>query len=86
MEPRLGLRIHQERRFKVVLNARRRTVSSSSDGDSERSDERSEPDELEPWPEFLKRTAQWTEEQLEQAVDSTCTMATETVDVGGQAV
>ena len=54
----------------MVLNAKRRTICSSSSSttdDDKEEDEESEPKELEPWPVFLKRTARWTEDQLEKA-------------------
>ena len=41
--------------------------SSSASGDEKEKDEGSEPKELEPWHVFLKRTARWTEDQLEKA-------------------
>ena len=54
----------------MILNAKRRTITSSSSStsdDEKEEDEGSEPKELEPWHVFLKRTARWTEDQLEQA-------------------
>ena len=56
--------------LRMVLNVRRRTFSASADSNSVNTDtEDSESDSvlLEPWAEFLKRTAQWTHQQLENA-------------------
>ena len=54
----------------MVLNAKRRTLvmaSSIDDDKVEEDEEGNETEELEPWPDVLKRTAQWTEEQLAKA-------------------
>ena len=70
------LRIDQQRRLQVlqrkmlrmVLNARRRTVTpGSSSNDSSAAKDENDAAEFESWPDFLKRTAQWTDEQLEKA-------------------
>jgi hypothetical protein len=53
--------------LRMVLNAKRRVLHTDPTDDSEisnNSDTESETSFLEPWPEFLKRTAQWTDEQL----------------------
>ena len=61
------LRGIQRKMLRMVLNAKRRTVTRSTSSESEKDEEESEADELEPWHDFLKRTAQWTEEELEKA-------------------
>ena len=69
------LRTDQQRRLKtvqrkmlrMVLNAKRRPAATESSDEPEADSIVSEVDELEPWNEYLKRTAQWTEEQLEKA-------------------
>ena len=57
--------------MRMLLHAKRRTVTASSESSSEKTKEDEEKDEeeeeLEPWKDFLKRTAQWAEEQLEKA-------------------
>ena len=63
------LRTVQRRMLRMVLNTKRArlvvvTSESSLSGDEE---DIEEIDTLEPWPEFLKRTAVWTEEQLKKA-------------------
>ena len=68
------LRTLQRKMLRMVLNAKRRILtpepSSATDVEADKDDgedEYSEPDELEPWQEFLQRTARWTEEQLDKA-------------------
>ena len=59
-----------DRHPKLVLNAKRRAVAPDSSQDSEAPEESDDEDKaiaLEPWPEFLKRTAEWADAQLEQA-------------------
>ena len=55
--------------LRMVLNARRRTLEPGTDngttGSSE--EETQEINLMEPWQEFLKRTARWTEEHLKHA-------------------
>ena len=56
--------------LRMVLSARRRTVTGSTSSEQESDKEESEGshiDLLEPWPVFLMRTAQWTDQQLEKA-------------------
>ena len=64
------LRTLQRKMLRMVLNAKRPTISSSSssttDEDKEEGEE-NEAKELEPWQVFLKRTARWTEDQLDKA-------------------
>ncbi len=45
----------------------RRTLATTTSSETDKEEEESEADELEPWQDFLKRTAQWTDEQLEKA-------------------
>ena len=64
------LQVLQRKMLRMVLNVRRRTFGASADSNSVNTDtEDSESDSvlLEPWAEFLKRTAQWTQQQLENA-------------------
>ena len=62
------LRSVQRKMLRMVLNAKRwKLQASSSQESSENEDEADEIDTLEPWPDFLRRTARWTEEQLEKA-------------------
>ncbi len=54
----------------MVLNAKRRTLHASISGASattEAGDDESDTSYLEPWADFLRRTAQWTDQQLENA-------------------
>ena len=57
--------------LRMVMCARRRTLPSSSSGSSTEHDDGDEedghPQLLESWPDFLRRTAQWTDEQLGKA-------------------
>ena len=71
-----SLRVDQQRRLQVVqrkmlrmvLNSKRRTLPGSNASDAtEDSGSESDPTYLEPWVDFLKRTAQWTDQQLERA-------------------
>ena len=73
-----SLRIDQQRRLSVlqrkmlrmVLNARRRVIctgSSDASASADISDQDSDTSNLEPWVDFLRRTAQWTDEQLQKA-------------------
>ena len=60
----------QRKMLRLILNARRRTVPANSSNDSISGDvenDANEVDMLEPWPDFLRRTAQWTREQLGRA-------------------
>ena len=61
------LRTVQRKMLRMVLNARRRTVAPGSSSDQDVEEEESEVDELETWQDFLERTAQWTDEQLQKA-------------------
>jgi len=61
------LKSTQRKMLRMVLNAKRRVVTSSSSSNCASASEENDADELEPWPAFLKRTAQWTDEQLEKA-------------------
>ena len=62
------LTVLQKKMLRVVLNAKRRTVaSSSSEEESEETEEGRNTERLEPWRDFLKRTAEWTDEQLKRA-------------------
>ena len=61
------LTVIQRKMLRMVLNAKRRSVPTDGSDDSQTtdtSDIESEATCLEPWPEFLKRTALWTDEQL----------------------
>ena len=73
-----SLRVDQERRLKVsqrkmlrmVLNAKRRPAAADTgddNGPDDESDYSEDVDTLEPWPDFLRRVAQWTEQQLANA-------------------
>ena len=56
--------------LRMVLNARRHTLDltdSALSASSEPQDDESESTHLEPWADFLRRTARWTEQQLEDA-------------------
>ena len=53
----------------MVLNAKRLTLEATSSQSQEVEDD-DEDNILEPWPEFLRRTARWTEEQLKKAGQS----------------
>jgi hypothetical protein len=66
-DQRRRLKSVQRKMLRMVLNAKRRVLSTTTDGNSSSTDDSSETDHLEPWPDFLKRTAKWTEEQLEKA-------------------
>ena len=71
------LRIDQQRRLvvlqrkmlRMVLNAKRRTMPTSSDtnASADSSDHESESQEMKSWADFMKRTAKWTDEQLAKA-------------------
>ena len=64
------LAVLQRKMLRMVLNAKRRTLPASSSDASvsaDTSDEGSDISNLEPWVDFLKRTAQWTDEQLKNA-------------------
>ena len=50
----------------MVLCAKRRVLALTSSSDTENEDG-SDTDELEPWQDFLKRTAQWADRELEKA-------------------
>ena len=63
------LRSAQRRMLRMVLNARRMTLEATS-SQSQEGDDGAEDNMLEPWPDFLKRTARWTEEQLSKAGQS----------------
>ena len=63
------LQVLQRKMLRMVMNAKRRTLQSSSDNGSvhtETSDDDSAASQLEPWPDFLKRTAHWVDQQLER--------------------
>ena len=49
----------------MVLNAKRWRIQSTSSSDEEETSE--DIDLLEPWPDFLRRTARWTEQRLKEA-------------------
>ena len=53
--------------LRMVLNARRRRATPEPSLDSDPEVEDIKGDLLEPWPDFFRRTAQWTEEQLSKA-------------------
>ena len=56
--------------LRMVLNSKRRTLRASSSDASDSADtseQGSDTSNLEPWVDFLKRTAQWTDEQLQNA-------------------
>ena len=67
------VRAVQRRMLRLVLNARRKRVQleaasqDTEDTDNEEEEEDEQLDLLEPWHEFLQRTARWTEEQLRKA-------------------
>ena len=64
------LHVLQRKMLRMVLNARRHTVHSSTSGASvsaEAADHESDASYLEPWSDFLRRTAQWTDQQLKDA-------------------
>ena len=64
------LNVLQRKMLRMVLNAKRRTIHYSSTApsvDTTKSDDGSDDSNLEPWADFLKRTARWTEEQLQNA-------------------
>ena len=61
------LRTIQRKMLRMVLNTKRRTMTTSSSSDSDAPEDGGDADNLEPWPEFLKRTAQWSDEQLKKA-------------------
>ena len=65
------LRTTQRKMLRMILNARRRRLRSQDDEDTgtvSSQDSSMEPEEtMEPWSEFLQRTARWTEEQLKEA-------------------
>ncbi len=72
VDQRRQLQSVQRKMLRMVLNAKRWTVSADSSnepsgGDETESKDESETQVLEPWPDFLKRTVKWTEEQLEKA-------------------
>ena len=62
------LRSVQRKMLRMVLNEKRMTLEATSSQSQEEDDD--EFNILEPWPEFLKRTARWTEEQLKKAGQS----------------
>ena len=64
-ERRLG--VLQRKMLRLVLNAKRRPVVATTSSETDKDEEDSEADELEPWRDFLRRTAQWTDEELEKA-------------------
>ena len=69
------LRVDQQKRLKVVqrkmlrmvINAKRRRLNDTEQADNDSDDTEMVDPDLESWPEFLRRTAEWTEEQLKQA-------------------
>ena len=65
------LKTTQRKMLRLILNARRREISGSSSSSQSSSSESASTQidsiVLEPWPEFLRRTARWAEEQLEKA-------------------
>ena len=72
-----ALRVDQIRRLKaaqwkmarMIINAKRRSIhhnSSSESGNSTEDEKESISTDLETWQDFMKRTAQWADEQLEQ--------------------
>ncbi len=63
------LRTVQRKMLRMVLNAKRWKLEATSSQESEGAelDEADDTDALEPWSDFLKRTARWTEEQLSKA-------------------
>ena len=74
------LRTVQRKMLRMILNARRRTLATTSECNSDTTDENdresSEAVDLEPWHEFLQRTAQWVEESLDSG------MAQEEMEMG----
>ena len=71
-----SLRIDQQRRLssiqrkmpRMVLNAKRRVIhTDQADSSTDTSDHDSVSSTLEPWVEFLRRTARWIDEQLQKA-------------------
>ena len=61
------LRVVQRKMLRMILNAKRRAVAPNSSSDTDAEDEEDDAEVLEPWQDFLKRAAQWTDEQLEKA-------------------
>ena len=61
------LQVLQRKMLRMVLNAKRRTITTSSSSESDVPEDESEADNLEPWPEFLARSAGLAEEKLEDA-------------------
>jgi hypothetical protein len=64
------LRTVQRKMLRMILCAKRRTISSedaSTKSDSTDGDSIEQEALLEPWPAFLERTARWTEEQMGKA-------------------
>eukprot|EP00973_Karenia_brevis_P094805 12424261-Karenia_brevis.AAC.1 len=68
LEQQKRLRTTQRKMMRLILNAKRRKLHSSSDEDEDaEANEDLDREELEPWPEFLRRTARWAEEHLQAA-------------------
>ena len=55
--------------LRLILNAKRWKLEPTS-SDSSAVDDDAEVDLMEPWPDFMKRTARWTEEQIAEAGQS----------------
>ena len=68
-DQQLRLRSVQRKMLRLILNAKRWKLEPTS-SDSSATDEDTEVDNMEPWAEFMKRTARWTEEQLAKAGQS----------------
>jgi len=64
------LRVLQRKMLRMVLNARRRILpadGSDAASSTDASDHSTNTSNLEPWVDFLRRTAQWTDQQLKDA-------------------
>ena len=68
-DQRLRLRSVQRKMLRLILNAKRWKLEPTS-SDSSAVDDDAEVDLMEPWPDFMKRTARWTEEQMAEAGQS----------------
>ena len=61
------LRVLQRKMLRMILNAKKRVMPPGSSSESDPDSEASQTGNLDSWQSFLKRTAQWTQEQLEKA-------------------